>query len=158
MEKKCENCSCVDKDLELVKKYEGQPSELIRCLQEIQTSYGYIPERMAGLVAKHLTIPESDVYAVITFYKQFTLRPRAKHVIEVCLGTACYVLGAQKLIDETKKILKLTDKKYTEDGKFEIVESRCLGCCGIAPAISVDGKLHGHVKPEQMRKILSECE
>lgn len=151
---KCENCKNENKEIDIVKKYSGKPTELINCLQHVQGEFGYIPQRICVLISNELGVPESDIYSVITFYKQFKLKPKAKYTIEICMGTACYVLGAEKLSEQVKKILNLTENNYTEDGKFELVNSRCLGCCGIAPVMSVNGKIYGSVKPQQVEEIL----
>lgn len=163
---KCKNCSgCSggagkqDIEQKIANKYAGDRSRVIACLQELQTELGYISEHAANIVSRTLGVPMADVYSIVTFYAQFTLRPKAKYTIEVCMGTACFVCGAEGIVKEIEKQLSLTgEKKWTDDGKFELVLSRCLGCCGLAPVVSINGEVRGHVKAVQVKEILERCE
>lgn len=155
----CKNCCCENKESnkidQIVSKFENQPTELIHCLQLIQTECGYISEDAVKTISKTLGVPESDVFSVVTFYSQFTLRPKAKYNIEVCMGTACYVLGADKSIEKFQKKLGIKVGEQTSDHKFELSQSRCLGCCGLAPVISINGEIHGKVTEDKVDEILS---
>lgn len=139
----------------LIEKYKNKKSELIECLQLVQNEFGYIPEKSISVISKTLNIPQSDVYSVISFYSQFTLRAKAKYTIEICLGTACYVLGADKILKvlENKLNIKLGEK--SSDNKYEIVQSRCLGCCSMAPVVKINDKIYGNLNESKILEILS---
>ncbi|WP_242848702.1 NADH-quinone oxidoreductase subunit NuoE [Neofamilia massiliensis] len=131
-------------------------SDLIEILHLVQNTYGYIPEDMITLISKTLDIPPSRIYGVITFYSRFSLVPTGKYSISVCMGTACYVKGAGDILDEVKKELGINSGETTEDGLFSIVETRCIGACGLAPVVTVNGEVHGRLKKGDMTKIIDE--
>ena len=106
------------------------------------------------MISESLNIAESKIYGIITFYSQFTLTPKAKYNIDVCLGTACFVLGAQDIMDKILDKLKVKVGQMTPDGKWIVTSCRCLGCCGLAPAITINGEVYGKLKPEDVDKIL----
>lgn len=149
------NEGAINKLSKLIEKYRNDKSELINCLQLVQSELGYIPEYAVQEIAETLNVPESDVYSVVTFYAQFTLRKKAKFTIEICLGTACYVLGADKIqkVLEKELNLKLGDK--SKDDKFELVQSRCLGCCSMAPVIKINDKIYGNLTEEKTIDIIN---
>lgn len=131
-------------------------SDLIEILHLVQNTYGYIPEDMITLISKTLDIPPSRIYGVITFYSRFSLVPTGKYSISVCMGTACYVKGAGDILDEVKKELGIDSGETTEDGLFSIVETRCIGACGLAPVVTVNEEVHGRLKKGDMTKIIDE--
>lgn len=131
-------------------------SDLIEILHLVQNTYGYIPEDIITLISKTLDIPPSRIYGVITFYSRFSLVPTGKYSISVCMGTACYVKGAGDILDEVKKELGIDSGETTEDGLFSIVETRCIGACGLAPVVTVNEEVHGRLKKGDMTKIIDE--
>ena len=151
---KCGNSTKDDKLEKIIAKYTNDKSNLIQMLNEIQESYGYVPEHCQARIAEYLNIPRAEVYGVITFYSRFTLKPKGKHTIAVCLGTACYVKGSQKILDELKKELKIEDGETTEDGKFSLEAVRCIGSCSMAPIYKVDEDVYGKAKVDEVKGIL----
>lgn len=141
--------------ISLIAKYKGETSPLMVILEAIQKKYGYIPLDVQELVAKELDVPFSEVYGVVTFYNFFSLNPKGKYVIGVCLGTACYVKNAQLVLDKVEELLHIKPGETTEDGLFTIEALRCIGACALAPAMSINGKVYGQVKPEQIEGILN---
>lgn len=141
---------------QIVEKINSDPSELIHCLQIIQSKLGYISEYAVKAISKKLKISESDIFSVVTFYSQFSLKPKAKYEIQVCLGTACYVLGADKTLQKFEEKLGIKVGEQTADHKFELSKSRCLGCCGLAPVVSVNGKIYGKTTEDKVEEILKE--
>lgn len=148
----CKDCKCNDTQKksveEIIKEIKPEPSEIIHCLQLIQKEFGFISTDAIRAISKYLSVPESDIYSVVTFYSQFSLKQRAKYNIEVCMGTACYVLGAEKTLQKFEKLLNIDLGEQTEDAKYELLQSRCLGCCGLAPVVSVNGEVHGKITGE----------
>ncbi len=141
--------------LALIDEYKGESSPLMMILEAIQKKYGYIPLDVQELVAEKLGVPFSEVYGVVTFYNFFSLNPKGKYVIGVCLGTACYVKNAQSVLDKVEDILKIKPGETTSDGLFTIEALRCIGACALAPAMSINGKVYGQVKPDQVEGILN---
>jgi NADH-quinone oxidoreductase subunit E/NADP-reducing hydrogenase subunit HndA len=129
---------------------------LIPVLHKVQTIYGYLPEDVLQVVSEELNVPMTEIYGVASFYSIFSLEPKGEHVIRVCLGTACYVKGAQLLIDEISKDLKIEVGQTTPDGKFTLEACRCLGACGLAPVLTVGEKVYGRLVPESIPGILAE--
>ena len=142
--------------LKIVEECKGNPNELISALQKTQGVYGYLPEFAIKKISDELLVPLSEVYGVITFYSFFTLTPKAKYNVNICLGTACFVAGGDKVLEEATKKLGIEPGKLSEDGKWLITTCRCIGCCGLAPAVTINGKVYGKVTPSQMSKILEE--
>lgn len=137
-------------------KYKKEPSPLMIVLSEVQKQYGYIPLEVQEIISEELNVPVSDIYGVVTFYSFFSLTPKGKYVIGVCLGTACYVKGGQNVIDKFADILKIKPGETTEDGLFTLDALRCIGACGIAPAISINGKVYPKVALADCVKIVNE--
>lgn len=135
---------------------EHAEGELINILREAQEIFGYLPSDVQLFIARKLGIPAAKVYGVTTFYSYFTMEPRGKHVISICLGTACFVKGADKIVEEFRKQLKINEGTSSEDGMYTIDSIRCVGACGLAPVVIVDGKVHGRVKPEDVSAIIAE--
>lgn len=130
--------------------------ELINILREAQEIFGYLHSDVQLFIARKLGIPAAKVYGVATFYSYFTMEPRGKHIISVCLGTACFVKGADKIVEEFRKQLNMKDGTTSEDGMYTIDSIRCVGACGLAPVVIVDGKVHGRVKPEDVAAIIKD--
>lgn len=155
-------CECnrlgVDEQIEkfdaVLEKHKGDKGSIMPVLQETQEIFGYIPEGAVKIIAEGLKMAESEIYGIITFYSQFTLTPKAKYNIDVCLGTACFVLGAQDIMDKILARLGVGVGQMTPDGKWIVTSCRCLGCCGLAPAITINGEVYGKLKPEDIDKIL----
>lgn len=161
MEKKC-CCSCGEKDdrIEEVKRTiesnKDTKGALIPVLHKIQHIYGYLPEDVLHLVSEGLDVPMTEIYGVASFYHFFSLEPKGEHVIRVCLGTACYVKGSQLLIDKLSDILGVELGDTTKDGKFTLEATRCIGACGLAPAMMIGEKVYGRLTPDAIPKILEE--
>ncbi len=127
---------------------------LMHVLQEAQTIFGYLPIEVQTIIAEGLGISLSEVYGVATFYSQFSLTPKGKHRISICLGTACYVKGSDKILEEVQKVLGIACGECTEDGLFSIDSCRCVGACGLAPVMMIDNDVYGKLKPEMVKDIL----
>ena len=125
-------------------------------LHKVQGEYGYLPAEIQELVAKELGIPVSRVYGIVSFYSFFTMTPKGEHPISVCLGTACYVRGAEKVLDELKRQLGIGVGEVTPDGKFSLNCLRCVGACGLAPVIEVGEKVYGRMTPDRVKDVLAE--
>ena len=156
---KC-NCggSCKNERLEaILKKYKkGDKSQLIQILNEIQDTFGYITKDSQKALSEYLEMPMAEIYGVITFYSRFTLKPKGKYNVAVCLGTACFVKGSEKLLDTAKEALKIKEGETTPDGKFSIDATRCIGACGLAPVFTVNEEVYGKATPEMMKKVIEE--
>jgi NADH-quinone oxidoreductase subunit E len=139
----------------LVSKWKDKPGNLIMILHELQNHYEYVPREAALQLSKILGVPLARIYEVITFYNFFKLQPPGKHKIAVCLGTACYLKGAPQIIDEIKNILNIIESGTTKDGMFQLDIVRCLGCCGLSPVMTIDGKVYGKLKKNEIMDILS---
>lgn len=137
-------------------EHKNDPGELINILHAAQALFGYLPREVQELIAADLHIPVSRVYGVVTFYSYFTMTPKGKHPISVCLGTACYVRGAEKVLDEFQRQLEIKVGETTPDGLFSLDCLRCVGACGLAPVVIIGGKVYGRITPEKVRDILSE--
>ena len=139
---------------DICKSFDNQAGELINVLHKTQEVFGYLPAEVQHVIAKELNISEAKVYGVVTFYAFFTMQPKGKHKISVCMGTACYVRGAEKVVDELKKDLKISVGEVTPDGKFSLDCLRCVGACGLAPVMLVGDKVHGRIDPKEVKGIL----
>ncbi len=140
---------------EIIKDYRSKPGSLIPVLQLAQGLFGYLPERVLRHVATALNKPYSEVAGVVGFYAFFSTQPRGKHMIRVCLGTACYVRGGKQVLDAIKKSLGVDVGETTPDRVFTLEVARCFGACGLAPAISIDDEVHQRVKPARINDILN---
>ena len=140
----------------VIQKYKGTGGALMPVLQGAQEIYGYLPIEVQKMVADGLGLPLSEVYGVSTFYAQFSLNPKGENKISVCLGTACYVRGAEKVLDEFQRQLEIKIGETTSDGLFSLDCLRCVGACGLAPVVTIGGKVYGRITPEKVRDILSE--
>jgi len=141
----------------ILAEYNYQPEKLIPILQKVQEVYRYLPEEVIEFVANSLKIPAARVYGVATFYSHFTLEPKGKHLIRCCNGTACHVKQSEPIIDAIRKKLKMTEGKNTSpDLMFSIEIVSCLGACGLAPVVVVDGEVHGQMTPAKIEALLDE--
>ena len=132
--------------------------ELIRVLHRAQGIFGYLPKEVQVYVAKKLDLPVSKVYGVVSFYSFFTMNPKGKYDVSVCLGTACYVRGADKILEALTKKLGIGVGDTTEDAKFSLRTLRCVGACGLAPVVMINNKVYGRVTPDMVEGIIAECE
>ena len=128
---------------------------LMPILQKAQTLFGYLPYETMELISDEMNVPVSDIFGIATFYAQFSLRPTGDNVISVCTGTACYVKGAASVLDAVKKELNIETGETTEDGKFTIRDTRCLGCCGLAPVMMINDDVYGRMTPDAVKGILA---
>ncbi len=132
--------------------------ELIRVLHRAQGIFGYLPKEVQVHVAKRLDVPVSKVYGVVSFYSFFTMNPKGKYDVSVCLGTACYVRGADKLLEALTKKIGIGVGETTEDAKFSLRTLRCVGACGLAPVVMINDKVYGRCTPDMIDGIIDECE
>ena len=130
------------------------PGALMPVLHEAQKIYGYLPAEVQTVIAEELQIPLAEVYGVATFYSQFSLTPKGKHQISVCLGTACYVKGSDKILEAIERELRISCGECTPDKKFSIESCRCVGACGLAPVMIVDGEVYGKLTAADVPAIL----
>ena len=143
---------------ELFNEYLTVKDNLIQLLNEVQEHYGYIPEKAQRDLSEFLNVPLAEIYGVITFYSRFTLKPKGKYNIAVCLGTACYVKGSQRIMDRLKERLKIEPGETTKDGLFSIEETRCVGACGLAPVFTVNGEVYGKATVKKLDEVLDSLE
>ena len=140
------------KELKALRKEQGA---LMPALQKAQDIYGYLPIEVQKIIAEVLEVSLEEVFGVATFYSQFVLNPKGKYAIGVCLGTACYVKGSQKIIDRIKTIIGIEEGGCTPDGQFSLVATRCIGCCGLAPVMTVNDDVYGKLLPEQVDAVIA---
>ncbi|MDD4839701.1 MAG: NAD(P)H-dependent oxidoreductase subunit E [Clostridia bacterium] len=133
----------------------GIDGPLMPALQAAQGIYGYLPIEVQKIVAEELNVPLEEIFGVATFYSQFTLNPRGKYTVSVCLGTACYVKGSGNILEKFEQNLKIKNGEITEDGNFSLVETRCIGCCGLAPVCTVNDDVYGKLVPNDVVGILA---
>ena len=145
----------IDKVEPLLEQYEAQRTNLIPILQEVQDTYRYLPQEVLRKISKKLRVPLTDVYQVATFYRCFSLVPRGRHVIQVCLGTACHVRGAPRVLDRILRDLKMAGPGTSSDLQFTVETVRCIGCCGLAPVARVDNtNTHPHLTQTKVAGLL----
>lgn len=136
----------------------GDASMLMHVMQEAQAIYGYLPFEVQQKIADGMKVPMEKVYGVATFYAQFALSPKGKYAISVCLGTACYVKGAQEILDELSAQLGIAPEECTEDGKYSLTACRCIGACGLAPVLTVNEDVYGKITAADVKGILEKYE
>jgi len=141
---------------EICKSFNNEEGELINVLHKTQEHFGYLPAEIQEAVAQELKMSVAKVYGVVTFYSFFTMLPKGKFPISICTGTACYVRGADNVLQEFKRQLKIEVGETTEDGKYSLSCLRCVGACGLAPVVLVGDKTYGRVSPEGVKEILAE--
>lgn len=142
--------------MEIINKWKNVEGSLVMMLHSVQGKYGYIPREVAMEVSKEANIPLAKIYEVLTFYHFFKLTPPAKYQVAVCTGTACYLKGAPGLLKELENVIGVKEGESSQDGKFSVVGLRCIGCCGLSPVVSVNGKIYGQVKPADIKSIIRE--
>ena len=143
---------------EICTSFNNDPQELINVLHKTQEHFGYLPAEVQEVISTELAVPVAKIFGVVTFYSFFTMTPKGKHPISICMGTACYVRGAEKVLDEFRKVLALQVGQTTTDGKFSLSSLRCVGACGLAPVVLVGDKTYGRVAPDDVKNILKEYE
>lgn len=166
METRASQCTCgheTEEDkramvLGIIDEFKDQPGSLVQILHQVQVSYGYLPLEIQQLIAEHMDLPLSEVYGVSTFYSFFSTEPRGEHTIRVCMGTACYVRGSAKILKRLAELLNVEVGSTTKDRKFTLEVVRCMGACGLAPAISVDGEVVPQVNPDKLHRVLELCD
>ena len=144
---------------QILEKYKqaGRDS-LIPILQEVQDNEGFLSEKALVRIGKHLNLPVSKIYGVATFYNQFRFQPKGKYHVQVCRGTACHVLGSATVMQELEKILKIKNDETSRDGKFSLEVVACIGACGLAPVIAINGEFHAKVNSESIKEIIKNLE
>lgn len=140
---------------EIIEKHKDDPGAVMPVLQEAQEVYGYLPIEVQKMIAEGLSVPLEEVYGVSTFYSQFSLTPKGQYNISVCLGTACYVKGAGKIIERISEILGIGAEECTADGRFSLTACRCIGACGLAPVMTVNDDVYGRLEVEDIDGILA---
>ena len=142
----------------LIKSYIDKKEQLISLLQDIQAEFNYIPQDVLVKISQTLEMPLSQVFSVATFFQAFSLKPRGRHTITVCLGTACHIKGGQRLVDKLDRDFGLKPGETTEDQRFSLETANCLGCCALGPVVVIDGKYESKVNPDKLDKILKNYE
>lgn len=140
----------------VIAQHKGQPGALMPVMQEAQEIYGYLPIEVQKMIAEGLEVPLSEVYGVATFYAQFSLQPKGKYRISVCLGTACYVKGAGQIMEKLEEKLGIKAGQCTPDGRFSLDACRCVGACGLAPVVMVNEDVHGKLTVDDVDKMLAQ--
>lgn len=141
---------------EICDRYKDETTPLMMILSDIQKEYGYIPLEVQELVSEKTGISVAEIYGVVTFYSFFSLKPKGKNVVGCCLGTACYVKGAQQIIDKFSEILKIKPGDTTEDGLFTLDALRCIGACGIAPAVQINGQVYPKMSVDKVAPLIEQ--
>lgn len=143
---------------EIVARYRGDKSALIQILLDIQREYYWLPKEALLKLSEQLEVPLNRIYHIATFYKAFSLTPRGRHQVMVCMGTACYIRGAPQLLDKVEEILKIKPGETSSDMRFTLTTVNCLGCCALGPVVVVDGEYHGRLAPAKVRQFLEACD
>ncbi|HTZ39301.1 MAG TPA: NAD(P)H-dependent oxidoreductase subunit E [Syntrophales bacterium] len=141
---------------EIIARFKGKPGGLIPLLEEAQVILEYLPVSVQRRIAEGMNLPLAQVYGVVTFYSFFTMKPRGRHTVRVCLGTACYVRGGKAIADNVVKEFNIEEGETTADRRFTYETVRCLGACGLAPVIVVDENVHGRMKTQKMKSVLDD--
>lgn len=139
----------------VIAAHKGEEGAAMPILQEAQSIYGYLPEEVQKYISLALDIPLSEVYGISTFYSQFQLNPKGEHPVAVCLGTACYVKGSGLLMDKLEEMLGIGSGEITEDCKFSLDATRCIGACGLAPVLTIGDDVYGRLVPDDLKDILA---
>jgi len=139
---------------QILKKYQRDQAMLVSVLQDVQAEYNYLPQEALKQISQGLKIPESHVYSVATFFKAFSLEPRGRHLINVCLGTACHVRGAMKILDKLERDLGINSGETTDDLKFTLETVNCVGACALGPMVIVDNEYHGEMTVDKVEDVL----
>jgi NADH:ubiquinone oxidoreductase subunit E len=142
--------------VEILEKYQDEIAPLIMVLQDIQSEYGYLPKESLLLISDVLKAPMSQIFSVATFYKAFSLKPKGRHTIQLCLGTTCHVRGAKRILTVLEHKLGIKEDDTTDDLKFTLKTIRCMGACSLAPALRIDDNVYGRQVPERIAKLLEQ--
>lgn len=140
------------------KEFSTDPENLIMMLQAIQKRYNYLPESALRYLSQKITVPLSQIYGVGTFYSTFSLEPRGKHIISICLGTACHVRGGERVHERIQDHLEIKDGQTTGDGRFTLESVRCIGCCSLGPVVKIDEDIHARIGSDEVEKVLGQYE
>jgi NADH:ubiquinone oxidoreductase subunit E len=143
---------------QVILDYDKKESNLIQILHMAQAIFGYLPDDVLHFIGKEMNLPMSAIRGVVSFYSYFTTQPKGRHTIQVCLGTACYVRGGKKVLDTLKDSLDIDVSQTTPDRRFSLEVKRCIGSCGLAPAVSIDNVVHKRVNPNKLQEILNKYE
>jgi NADH-quinone oxidoreductase subunit E len=138
-------------------KYKGEKGMLIQALLEVQREFNWIPDDSITIIAETLDVPQSRIYRIASYYKAMSLKPRGRHIVRVCLGTACHVRGGERIIDRVQEVLGISEGGTTPDMKFTLERVNCLGCCALGPVMVVDGVYHGKVDAGKVSNLLNNC-
>lgn len=138
----------------IIKQHQKQKTDLVGILQDVQNEYGYLPKETLTYIAKETKVPLSRAYSLATFYKAFSLIPRGKYLIWLCLGTACHVRGAERILEELERILKIKSGQTTQDSRFSLETVNCLGACALGPLMVINGKYYGNMNAQKVNSIL----
>ncbi len=144
--------------LKMIAECKDEKGALMPILQKAQDIYGYLPREVQTIIAREMEVPLEKVYGVVTFYSQFSLYPKGRYKVSVCLGTACYVKGAGNIFDELQVLLGIEDGGCTEDGKFSLESCRCIGACGLAPVLMINDDVYGRLSINELSGILAKYE
>ncbi len=166
MSKVIEKCMCQEMSQEekysllkdVIEEYEKKESNLIQILHMSQAIFGFLPNTLQNFIAEQMDLPISKVSGVVTFYSFFSTKPKGEYTIRICLGTACYVRGGKKILEKFRELLGIDVGETTEDFKFSLEVMRCIGACGLAPAISINDKVYKRVNSNKIQQILKEYE
>ena len=139
-------------------EYNNDPENVIMILQAIQRSYNYLPRPSLEYLSEKISIPLSKIYGVATFYSTFSLEPRGRNIISICLGTACHVRGGERIRERIEDALNISDGETTEDKCFTLESVRCIGCCSLGPVVKINEDVHGRISSDQVNKVLSKYE
>jgi len=142
----------------LIDSYTDKKEQLISLLQDVQAEFNYLPQDVLVKVSQKLDIPLSQVFSVATFFRAFSLKPKGRHLVAICTGTACHVRGGQKLVDKIERDYGIKPGETTEDMRFTLETVNCLGCCALGPVVVVDGKYESQVTPDKLDHALSQCQ
>ena len=158
MESNCENCAIQkvqEETQKILANYPKEKDKLVAILNDVQERFGYVPQAAQAEIASYLNVPMAEIYGVITFYSRFTLKPKGKYNISVCLGTACFVKGSQAILDRVKDRLKLEKAgDVTPDGKFSFDDVRCVGACGLAPVFMINDEVYGNATVKMLDEAI----
>ncbi len=147
-----------DKVTAIINKYGGERGQLVSILQDIQAEYYYLPGEALIQVSEIMGIPASRIYDVATFFKAFSLEPRGKHIINICLGTACHVRGGSRVLEQVERCLSIKRGQTTKDHKFTLETVNCMGCCAVGPAVKIDGDYYGRMSTDKVEGLLAKFE
>lgn len=146
----------IDRTKEILKKYTNEKDAIMAILQDVQEEFGYVPKEAVEYIAEKCRVNQSQLYGILTFYSQFYLYPRGKNIVKVCCGTACHVKGAGRNMAKLEELLHIKEGQTTSDNAYTLEKIACMGACGLAPVITVNSDVHGHVTSDKIDKILKE--